>query len=290
MDKRPYEENLGDSSQQEATTQQQESERARAKRTRIRQACERCKSRKTKVCHLLIARVAETKPQCNNQRPCAACSAAGVACTDWRPGEEPINISTTTQALENANYDFNQPQPVSLNELDPYIDPSLGRQMPDHLRSYNDQNGRRTGQDNVSGGVWPNVPAQDRNQRTTYPYDLLFRNERGLLESKSGSAGLSHSTYLLKNLQNLGSSEAIPTWPNKTNVRPVDTTKLVSTYDLVESQMSWKIVSPFLKCSDIRLNPVDVHVNPTVPRDDLCLVADVSPSSIPLDFVISQDR
>ncbi|ORY34550.1 hypothetical protein BCR39DRAFT_513271 [Naematelia encephala] len=41
-----------------------------AKRTRIRLACKRCRSRKTK---------------CDNARPCAACISVGLPCRDWRP-------------------------------------------------------------------------------------------------------------------------------------------------------------------------------------------------------------
>jgi hypothetical protein len=52
MDKRPFD-TLADQSDlnppAQAQTQAQEAEQAKIKRTRIRQACERCKSRKTKV-------------------------------------------------------------------------------------------------------------------------------------------------------------------------------------------------------------------------------------------------
>jgi len=265
MDKRPYDDSLGETSRQETGAQPQETEQARAKRTRIRQACERCKSRKTKV-SFAPNDTCNTDVECNNQRPCAACSAAGVACTDWRPGEEPISISTTAQALENANYDFNQPQPVSLNELEPYMDPVLGRQMQDHVRSFDNGNSRRSGQDNAAGGTWPTLPAQDRQQRTPYPYDRLFRNERGLIESSSASSGLSHSAYLAK-LHAQDSSEGLSSWPNKANERRIDPTKSVSTYDLIESQMSWKIVShrSVVLCSLAAADRFDVHAGSTFP-------------------------
>ena len=244
MDKIPYDETLGETSQQESAPRPQETEQARAKRTRIRQACERCKSRKTKVYQLLSARVTSTNSQCNNQRPCAACSAAGVACTDWRPGEEPITVSTTTQALENANYDFNQQQPVSLNELEPYIDPTLSRQMQDQLRSYHEDLRPRNAQENAAGMLWPRAPAPDRQQRLPYPHDLLFRNERGLFENASGSGGLSHSAYLAKihNQEVLGE---LASWPNKANER-LAVTGPSTIYDQIESQVGWKIVSPLL--------------------------------------------
>jgi len=63
MDKRPFEtladpfQQAIDATEEEQQQQQQraqaeETERAKIKRTRIRQACERCKSRKTKVLQL----------------------------------------------------------------------------------------------------------------------------------------------------------------------------------------------------------------------------------------------
>jgi hypothetical protein len=63
MDKRPFD-TLADpfqqaidateEDQQQQRAQAEETERAKIKRTRIRQACERCKSRKTKVLHPLF--------------------------------------------------------------------------------------------------------------------------------------------------------------------------------------------------------------------------------------------
>ncbi len=47
---------------------------ASQKRTRVRQACNRCKARKIK---------------CGDLRPCKNCTSLGLVCRDWRPGEEP---------------------------------------------------------------------------------------------------------------------------------------------------------------------------------------------------------
>jgi len=146
-------------------------------------------------------------------------------------------MSTTTQALENANYDLNQQQPVSLNELDTYIDPTQGR--PSHT----DSNARiSVGQ--APSGSWPAVPAQDRHQRIPYPYDLLHRNERGLVEHSSASGGLSHIAYLARIQQESSGTpvEGIPSWPNRANERPVGAPNIPNMYDMVEAKSGWKIV------------------------------------------------
>lgn len=48
------------------------------KRTRVRQACNRCKARKIK---------------CGDLRPCKNCTSLGLVCRDWRPGEDPNDAS-----------------------------------------------------------------------------------------------------------------------------------------------------------------------------------------------------
>lgn len=166
-----------------------------------------------------------------------------MACTDWRPGEEPISISTTTQALENANYDFNQPHPVSLNELEPYNDPTLSRHLQDHLRAYNDEFRPLTTQELTASAVWPKVPAKDRHLRLPYPHDHLFRNERGLIESSSKSGGLSQIAYFAS-INSSRSSANLPSWPNQANEKPAVTSPS-TLYDQIEAQVGWKIVRSF---------------------------------------------
>jgi hypothetical protein len=134
---------------------------------------------------------------------------------------------------------------VSLNELEPYIDPTLSRQMQDQLRTYNDDFRPRNGQDSAAATSWPKAPSQDRHQRLPYPYDLLFRNERGLLENAGSSCGLSHSAYLSK-IHNQDLSSGLASWPNKANER-LAVTGPSTIYDQIESQVGWKIVSPLLE-------------------------------------------
>jgi hypothetical protein len=117
--------------------------------------------------------------------------------------------------------------------------------MQDQLRTYHDDLRPRTGQDNAAATNWPKPPSQDRHQRLPYPYNLLFRNERGVLESASGSGGLSHSAYLSK-IHNQDLSSGLATWPNKANER-LAVTGPSTIYDQIESQVGWKIVSPLLE-------------------------------------------
>lgn len=157
-------------------------------------------------------------------------------------------MSTTTQALENANYDLNQQQPVSLNELDTYLDPTQGRQSHTDLSA-------RISAAQASSGSWPAVPSQDRHQRIPYPYDLLYRNERGLVENSSASGGLSHIAYLAR-IQQESSGIAvddIPAWPNRANERPVGAPNIPNIYDMVEAKSGWKIVRLCLFISCLKL-------------------------------------
>jgi hypothetical protein len=117
--------------------------------------------------------------------------------------------------------------------------------MQDQLRTYNDDFRPRNGQDSAAATSWPKAPAQDRHQRLPYPYDLLFRNERGLLENAGSSGGLSHSAYLSK-IHNQDLSSGLASWPNKANER-LAVTGPSTIYDQIESQVGWKIVSPLLE-------------------------------------------
>jgi hypothetical protein len=102
--------------------------------------------------------------------------------------------------------------------------------MQDQLRTYHDDFRPRNGQDGAAATAWPKAPAQDRHQRLPYPHDLLFRNERGLLENASGSGGLSHSAYLAK-IHNQDLSGELPSVTSPSTI-----------YDQIESQVGWKIV------------------------------------------------
>jgi hypothetical protein len=159
--------------------------------------------------------------------------------------------------------------------------------MQDQLRSYHDELRPRNGQDNGAATNWPKAPAQDRHQRLPYPYDLLFRNERGLLENAGSSGGLSHSAYLAK-VHNQDLSSGMASWPNKANER-LAVSGPSTIYDQIESQVGWKIVSPFLDYQLKTFLMPGLFTGQTVPRDHLCPLAYLPSSSVPLFASINQD-
>jgi hypothetical protein len=135
------------------------------------------------------------------------------------------------QGLENLSYDFSQ-QPVSLNEFDQLVDPTLRRQMIEH----------------INHDAWPITPSSDRHQRPSVQYDKLYRNERGLLENASTSAGFSHLAYLARLQSGDHRDESIPSWPNPMHERRIPPPAVPNLYELVESKMGWKIVGLLLRC------------------------------------------
>ncbi|SPO37321.1 uncharacterized protein PSFLO_02794 [Pseudozyma flocculosa] len=59
-----------------------------SKRSRVRQACNRCKARKIK---------------CGDLRPCENCTSLGLVCKDWRPGEDAQHISPSNASTSAAS-------------------------------------------------------------------------------------------------------------------------------------------------------------------------------------------
>lgn len=170
------------------------------KRSRIRQACDRCRARKSKVrgvldaarcCDALlyppgpegrplsvrcIPKPRRSKPptrpptafhlltctQCGDLRPCEPCITAGVTCEDWRPGgSTPIKHDA-----DHAGF-----APSSSNEA----------AAPRRHAVTND---------------WPLVPRDGRFLRLAFPYDTIYRTERGSHTSLSFSSGLGLLQYL----------------------------------------------------------------------------------------------
>jgi len=160
--------------------------------------------------------------------------------------------------------------------------------MQDQLRSYHDELRPRNAQENAAGLIWPRAPAQDRHQRLPYPHDLLFRNERGLLENASGSGGISHSAYLAKiHIQDLLGDLA--SWPNKANERPA-VSGPSTIYDQIESQVGWKIVSPLLDERFETMLMRGLFTGQAVSGDYLCPLAYLPSPSVPLIASINQDQ
>lgn len=148
-----------------------------------------------------------------------------MQCTDWRPGEE-HTIASHSYANASGDVEYDFAQPVSLNEFDQLVDPTLRPQMGQQL----------------STDVWPNVPANDRHQRPPFTYDRLYRNERGLLEHASASDGVGHLAYLARLQSGNTGAGSISPWPNPENERPVPLPATSNLYDLVEARLGWKIV------------------------------------------------
>lgn len=199
--------------------------------------------------------------QCNNQRPCAACIAAGTQCQDWRPGMElVVSLPPISQAsLEHLSYELAAP-PLSLNEADT----------------------------NVAGPkslAWPSAPSADRHRRPAYPYDSLITDEKGVTEHIGASGGVAHLAYLANTRSDVFESPDDMTGRNITwPIAPVQYENahaaalgVQSPYDLIESEQGWKVVSP------ISLSPLDGypwltwighHACPAIPRYDTCTLAD----------------
>ncbi|KAL1404831.1 hypothetical protein Q8F55_008441 [Vanrija albida] len=116
------------------------------KRSRIRQACDRCRARKSK---------------CGDLRPCEPCISAGVTCEDWRPGgSTPIK-----------------------HESDGVYVPSAPATAPPRQR-------------HAVTNDWPLVPRDGRFLRLAFPYDTIYRTERGSHTCFSFSSGLGLLQYL----------------------------------------------------------------------------------------------
>ncbi|KAJ9478682.1 Zn(2)-C6 fungal-type domain-containing protein [Pseudozyma hubeiensis] len=170
------------------------------KRTRVRQACNRCKARKIK---------------CGDLRPCKNCTSLGLVCRDWRPGEEPYDQSAFAHPAGPSS------STISDNLADPW--PSPDRHFRAHaaasIHSHTDRHPDRT---RLSADVdaraersgseipWPNTPYERsshtvawppkpdprRHRYLAYPYDSIYRNEFGHLKALSLSSGLGTLSYL----------------------------------------------------------------------------------------------
>lgn len=109
----------------------------------------------------------------------------------------------------------------------------------------------------VSRTVWPAVPALDRRDRPSFPYDALIMNERGHAEHVSASGGIAHIAYLaktrgvLKDVIVEGEEEREVYWPIPPVVyepSPEAPTPSSSQtpYDMIEGEggTPWKVVGP----------------------------------------------
>ncbi len=148
------------------------------KRTRVRQACNRCKARKIK---------------CGDLRPCKNCTSLGLACRDWRPGEDPYDqpafahpAASSSSAVPDdlaeawpssaADYPFERealyPETASTRST------TIGRADP--LTETPEENGLaqrfpwpNTPYERSSHSVaWPPKPDPTRHRYLAYPYVL----------------------------------------------------------------------------------------------------------------------
>lgn len=168
------------------------------KRTRVRQACNRCKARKIK---------------CGDLRPCKNCTSLGLVCRDWRPGEDPSDHATYINPAGRSSSAAIDP----LNEQDAWAAPEYPLRMHDHptrhpsadhanISADIDARAQRSG----SAIPWPNTPYErsrhtvawppkpdpKRHRYLAYPYDSIYRNEFGHLKALSLSSGLGTLSYL----------------------------------------------------------------------------------------------
>ncbi|SOV09061.1 uncharacterized protein UDID_03699 [Ustilago sp. UG-2017a] len=164
------------------------------KRTRVRQACNRCKARKIK---------------CGDLRPCKNCTSLGLVCRDWRPGEEPYEQNSLAHPAGRSS--------SALTETPSAPWPSTDYHFRPHSNSdpQFDRASRHAGMDaraERSGSAipWPNTPYErshhtvawppkpdpKRHRYLAYPYDSIYRNEFGHLKALSLSSGLGTLSYL----------------------------------------------------------------------------------------------
>ncbi|KAN0060062.1 hypothetical protein ACQY0O_008035 [Thecaphora frezii] len=186
------------------------------KRTRVRQACNRCKARKIK---------------CGDLRPCENCTSLGLVCRDWRPGEDPAAALSAAAGAAIATGGYH-----SGSEHDGTADATHHHAADLRHRSVASADGQlafgtnavsepRSGvhfapsqasrRDLRSDGSeppipWPNTPYERsthtvawpprpdprRHRYLAYPYDSLYRNEFGHLKALSLSSGLGTLSYL----------------------------------------------------------------------------------------------
>ena len=142
------------------------------KRTRVRQACNRCKARKIK---------------CGDLRPCKNCTSLGLVCRDWRPGEEPYEQNSLAHPAGRSS--------SALTETPSAPWPSTDYHFRPHSNSdpQFDRASRHAGMDaraERSGSAipWPNTPYErshhtvawppkpdpKRHRYLAYPYVSLF--------------------------------------------------------------------------------------------------------------------
>ncbi|PWN53517.1 hypothetical protein IE53DRAFT_366292 [Violaceomyces palustris] len=152
------------------------------KRSRVRQACNRCKSRKIK---------------CGDLRPCVHCTTAGVECVDWRPGEDYsyCHTTTTTPAPANGAFDlFTDSSPSGGGLNDGYYQtapsPGFSRARKASSSSTSVRNGK------WEATRWPPRIDAERYKYLAYPYDSVYTNEFGHLKALSLSSGLGSLSYL----------------------------------------------------------------------------------------------
>ncbi|TKY87741.1 hypothetical protein EX895_003322 [Sporisorium graminicola] len=171
------------------------------KRTRVRQACNRCKARKIK---------------CGDLRPCKNCTSLGLVCRDWRPGEDPYD---QTPFAQPAGPSSSAIASDTLSDQWPSSDHQLRARgavfAHDHTDTHPGRAGRSADRESraersSSAIPWPNTPYErsshtvawppkpdpTRHRYLAYPYDSIYRNEFGHLKALSLSSGLGTLSYL----------------------------------------------------------------------------------------------
>lgn len=193
----------------------------RAKRTRVRQACNRCKARKIK---------------CGDLRPCENCTSLGLVCKDWRPGEDPHQHAYSS-APGQPSFNGYASGSGSDHEMHFYQrDVSQASRSRAYSQSFSaganpsahhdsagasERNADRAGPSSQSrfrtrtsrsesmipwpntpyersthSVAWPPRPDPERHRYLAYPYDSIYRNEYGHFKALSLSSGLGTLSYL----------------------------------------------------------------------------------------------
>ncbi|CCF51700.1 hypothetical protein NDA11_001870 [Ustilago hordei] len=164
------------------------------KRTRVRQACNRCKARKIK---------------CGDLRPCKNCTSLGLVCRDWRPGEEPYEQNSLAHPAGRSSSALTENPSAPWPSTDYHFPPHSNSDPQFHRASRHaemDARAERSG----SAIPWPNTPYErshhtvawppkldpKRHRYLAYPYDSIYRNEFGHLKALSLSSGLGTLSYL----------------------------------------------------------------------------------------------
>lgn len=129
------------------------------KRTRVRQACNRCKARKIK---------------CGDLRPCKNCTSLGLVCRDWRPGEEPYEQNSFAHPAGPSSSAVGDNLPDAWPSADYQFRPHDGASRHSHADPHFDRASRHAEMDaraERSGSAipWPNTPYERSRHTVAWP-------------------------------------------------------------------------------------------------------------------------